>query len=121
MIKRPIPLLSVYWNENDNHKIASGDRLVSLKDRGKKKNDKASIYYYFFKKTTFTIILQKIIDGLTIYNNLIFMIYCKNITDIIFISFLRETREDKVMINYYYGDLNFFFNKIYVRPHCENR
>ena len=38
---RLIPLLSVYWNENYIHKIVSGDRLVTLKDRGKKRNDKA--------------------------------------------------------------------------------
>ena len=60
MIKRPIPLLSVYWNENYNHKIVSGDRLVTLKDRGKRRNDKVSTYYYFFKMITSTIFLQKI-------------------------------------------------------------
>ena len=38
---RPIPLLSVYWNGNYIHKIVSGDKLVILKDRGKKRNDKA--------------------------------------------------------------------------------
>ena len=141
MIKRPIPLLSVYWNENYNHKIVSGERLVTLKDRGKKRNDKApypfiicfwqdrgkkrndkaSIYYYFFKRITSTIFLQKIIDSLTTRNNLILMIYCKIIIDITFISFFKRDKKHKVMINYYYGDFYFFFNKIYVRPHCENR
>ena len=41
MIKCPIPLLSVYWNENYNNKIVSGDRLVTVKDKGKKRNGKA--------------------------------------------------------------------------------
>ena len=38
---RTIPLLSVYGNENYIHKIVSADKLVTSKDRGKKRNDKA--------------------------------------------------------------------------------
>ena len=66
---------------------------------------------FFFRKTTSIIFLQKIIGDLTSHNNLILIIYCKNIVDIIFISFFKETKKDKVMINYYYRDLNFFLIK----------